>query len=163
MTIMLPVSMPGQSRPFIPILKTGVLAAVLATLFSSFAIEMLAVLGPGGNSLPGLWDIAGATLFLSAITVVSCGPFGFLAGIVGGVILYLRRSRIRSEKRLLLESVITGLILGCFFPLFDASLNAESLRSFRFWFTPMEFVLCAIAGFNSALVCALAFRKRFVA
>ena len=95
---MLPASIPGQSRPFVPILKTGVLAAVLSTLFSSFAIEILAVLGRGGNSCPGVWDIAGATLFLCAITVVSCGPFGFVAGIVGGVILYLRRRRIRSEK-----------------------------------------------------------------
>jgi|SRR5579864_1613796 hypothetical protein len=153
----------NQPRPLLPILKAGVLAATFATLFSAFAIELLTLLGPiGPTSYPSLWDIARAMLLLCAITVVSCGSFGFLAGIAGGTILYFRRGRIRSVKRLLLESSIAGLALGSAFPLFDAAVNSESLRSFRTWLSSAEFILCALGGLISALFCALAFRRRFV-
>jgi RsiW-degrading membrane proteinase PrsW (M82 family) len=63
-------------------------------------------------SSPTVWDVGRATLLLCPITAVSCGSFGFLAGIAGSAAIYLRRRRIQGTKRLLIESAVAGFVLG---------------------------------------------------
>jgi hypothetical protein len=106
------------------------------------------------TSSPSILDIARATFLLCPITAVSCGSFGFLAGIAGGTAIYLRRRRIRSTRRLLIECAILGFLLGFLFPLFDHLLNPPSLDSMK--------LLSAPAGVICALLCAFAFRRRIV-
>jgi hypothetical protein len=148
---------PARSEDRLPYLafvfKAGALAALLATFASAL---MIAVFTPlTGGTVPNAWSIAKTTLLLCPITAVSCGSYGLLAGIAGGAFLNLRRRRVQSTKRLLIESAIAGFLLGFFFPLFDRAMNPPSLSG-------MQILLSAPIGMCCALVCALTFRNRFV-
>jgi hypothetical protein len=138
------------------ILKAGALAAFLATAASAMLIATLSALGriPDTTS-PTVPDILRAAFWLTPITAVSCGSFGFLAGIAGSALLDWRRPRIRSTGRLLIESGIVGFVLGFTFLFFDAAVNPRSSHG-------MDIILSAPTGMCCALVCALAFRRRFV-
>jgi len=145
------------------ILKAAALAAFLATLLSALTIELLtATATRGGDSAPRVGDVAKATALLCAITVVPSGSFGFLAGVAGGAVLYMRRKRIRSVRRFLTESAAVGLVLGCLFPVFDAAVNALSVRSYRSWLNPFELIYCVPVAIASALLCALVLRRHMV-
>jgi|HubBroStandDraft_2_1064218.scaffolds.fasta_scaffold338459_1 hypothetical protein len=146
-----------ENRPWtIFILKAGTLAAFLATAASALLIATLIGVGPlQGTTSPTVLDILRATFWLTPITAVSCGSFGFLAGIVGSALLDWRRLRIRSTRRLLIESGIVGFVLGFMFLFFDGAVNPRSL-SFS------EIILSAPTGMCCALLCALVFRRRFV-
>jgi hypothetical protein len=109
------------------ILKSGVLAAFLATVVSALAIAVLSAARPLiDTTSPSVWDIGRATLLLLPIIGVSCGSYGFLAGMAGGALLTLRRRHIHSIQRLLIESATTGFLLGVAFPFFDRLMNNES-------------------------------------
>jgi hypothetical protein len=139
------------------------MAALLATVLSALTIELLSAFATrGGDSAPGVVDIVKATLLLCTITVVSCGSFGFLAGLAGAGAIYLRRRRIRTVWRLLIEAALAGLLMGCLFPLFDAALNSPSLQSFKSWLNPAQIMFCVPVSITCALFCGLAFRRHFV-
>jgi hypothetical protein len=146
-----------ENRPrTIFILKAGALAAFLATAASALLIVTLIGVGPmQGTTSPTVLDILRAAFWLTPITAVSCGSFGFLAGIVGSTLLDWRRQRIRSTRRLLIESGIVGFVLGFTFLFFDGVVNPRSLNS-------MAIILSTPVGVCCALVCALVFRRRFV-
>jgi len=152
-----------RTRPLALILKAGAFAALLATLFSAATIELLAAFADRVNgSTPRLWDIAKATVLLCAITIVPAGSFGFLAAVVAGTVLYLRRDRIRSVRRLLVESSAAGLVMGCLFPVFDAAVNSLAVPSFRSWLSRYELVFCVPVAVLCAVLSALLFRKHVV-
>ncbi|HME36135.1 MAG TPA: hypothetical protein VKF84_12940 [Candidatus Sulfotelmatobacter sp.] len=152
-----------RSWPVMLVFKAAALAALLATVVSALAIALFSAFATrGGDSSLGAWDIAKSSLLLCSITAVSCGSFGFLAGLAGGTVLYARRRRIRSIKRFLIESALAGMVLGCMFPVFDAAVNSPSFGSFRLWLNPAQIVFCVPAGITCALICALAFRRRVI-
>jgi H+/Cl- antiporter ClcA len=138
------------------ILKAGALAAFLATAASALLIATLIGVGPmQGTTPPTVLDILRAAFWLTPITAVSCGSFGFLAGIAGSALLDWRRRRIRSTRRLVIESGIVGFVLGFSFLFFDAVVNPRSHGA-------MQALLSAPVGMGCAVLCALAFRGRFV-
>lgn len=138
------------------ILKAGTLAAFLATAVSALLIATLAALGPiQGTTSPTVLDILRAAFWLTPITAVSCGSFGFLAGVAGSALLDWRRQGIRSTQRLLIEAGIVGFVFGFGFLFFDAVVNPRSLGA-------MQALLSAPVGMCCALLCALVFRHRFV-
>lgn len=145
-----------KTRPFVFILKGGALAALLATLLSALLIAVLSAFQPltRTGSL-GAWDIIKAALLLLPITAVSCGSYGFLAGIVGTSILSWRNARIQSTRRLVTESAILGFLLGLLFPLFDGLLNHGGLND-------MQALFSAPTGMCCAILSALALRTSFV-
>jgi hypothetical protein len=147
--------------------KAGVISAFLATTASALSIAVLNALpvGPGSSqtSGPGLLDILRAALLLCAITVVSCGSFGFLAGIAGSQWLLLRKRRIHSTKRQLVESGLTGFFLGALFPWFDGFVSWHRFGFGIGGMSLIQLILCPLAGLACALVCALVFRKHLVA
>jgi hypothetical protein len=147
-------------------LKVGVISAFLATTTSALSIAVLSglPLGPGSGQTggPGVLDILRAALLLCAITVVSCGSYGFLAGVAGSQWLLLRKRRIHSTKRLLVESSLVGFFLGVLFPWFDGFVNWH-----RFGFgiggtSVIQLIFCPLLGLTCALVCALVFRKNLI-
>ena len=153
----------NRARPVPLILKAAALAALLATVVSAFTIALLSAFATrGGDSFPGPWDIAKSSLLLCSITAVSCGSFGFFAGLTGGTVLYARRRRIRSIRRFLIESALAGMVLGCMFPFFDATANSRSFESFRLWLHPAQIVFCVPVGITCALVCALVVRGHVI-
>ena len=139
------------------IVKAGVLAALLATVFSALIIAILSAANPpqGGTTSPTLWEIGRTALLLCPITVVSCGSFGLLAGIAGSAVFQVRKRRIRTTKRLLVESSVAGFLLGFAFPFFDRLLNPPSLGS-------IYILLSGPIGVSCAVICGLTFRKHFV-
>ena len=145
---------PTKTRPRLLLsLKMGITAAFLATLVSSFVVAVLNSLGPFQRTtdFPGLWNVIKSTLLLCAITVVSCGPYGLVAGITGGAILSRRKHPIRSIRRLVIESGALGLLFGILFPFFDLLMNPPSLGG-------MQALLSAPVGVLCAVICALIFR-----
>jgi hypothetical protein len=142
------------------ILRVAVLGALLGTSAPALAITLLT--GVRNRSLLHPLDAAETVLLLLPITAVSCGTFGFLAGIAGGTAIYLRRRRINSSTRLLVESAISGFLMSCIFPFFDAAVNSLFLRSFQLWVIPGQIILYPVLGIPCALTCALVFRKYFV-
>ena|SRR3984893_19302439 len=142
------------------ILKVAALGALLGTLAPALAITLLS--GVRNGSLLHPLDAAETVLLLCPITAVSCGPFGLLAGIAGGTAIYLRRRRIRSSKRLLVESAIAGFLMSCLFPFFDAGVNSLFLKSFQPLVIPGQIILYPILGILCALTCALVFRRYFI-
>jgi hypothetical protein len=146
-----------ESRPrTVFILKAGALAAFLATAASAMLVAALAALGPiQRTTSPTILDILRAAFWLTPITAVSCGSFGFLAGVAGSALLDWRGQRIRSTRSLLIESGIVGFVLGFMFLFFDAVVNPRSLNG-------MEIFVSAPVGMCCALLCALVFRHRFV-
>jgi hypothetical protein len=144
------------------ILKAGTLSAILATVIAALVITLLSGAGTGNGSPPRAFDLVKTVVLLSPITAVSCGSFGFLAGVAGSTWIYLRSRHIRSTKRLLVESAIAAPLLGGVFPLFDATVNSPSLRSIGNWINPSQFLLCVVLSIPCALICAFFFRKRFI-
>lgn len=147
---------PTQIRLFLFILQAGALAALLASLFSALVIAVLSALQPLiQTSRPPVWDIIKAAILLVPITAVSCGPYGLLTGTVGAALLKLRRSRIRSARRLALEAAILGFLLGFFFPFFDGLMNRGGTNG-------MQIVFSAPVGMLCAIICALTLRTHLV-
>jgi hypothetical protein len=141
-------------------LKVAALGALLGTLAPALAITLLSSVRSGSPLHP--LDAAETVLLLCPITVVSCGPFGLLAGVAGGSVIYLRRKRIHSTKRLLAESAIAGFLMSCLFPFFDAAMNSFFLKSFQPLVIPGQIILYPVLGIPSALICALVFRRYFI-
>jgi hypothetical protein len=136
------------------ILKMAVWAAVLASIISALLFTALNAVPPlPGTLLPTAWDLAKTTVLLLPMTAVSCGSFGALAGIVGGAFLVLRKPRIHSTRRLMIESGIAGFILGLGFPFFDRLVNHYT----RGWG-----ILSAPIGALCAMICAVSFRNQLV-
>jgi hypothetical protein len=146
----------SQPRPWLFILKAALLTALLATLASALLIAVSIGLQPiVQTTRPSMWDITKSVLLLLPITGVSCGSYGFLAGLVGVSILKWRKRRIRSTGRLLVESAVTGFMFGLLFPFFDRLLNPPS-------FSGMQLLLSAPIGMSCAILCALTFRTYLV-
>jgi membrane associated rhomboid family serine protease len=143
-------------RPAILILKVGVLAAALATIVSALLVAVLSAVGPplSDTTSPSILDITKTTILLFPITAVSYGSFGLLAGIIGSATLVVRRRRIRSRRRLLVEASIMGFLLGFLFPFFDRLLNR--------YVNPVHVLFSAPVGTFCALLCALFFRRHFL-
>jgi hypothetical protein len=138
------------------ILKAGAFAALLAALTSACLIAVMSALQPIVHTTPlSVWDVVKATFLLLPITLVSCGSYGFLAGIIGTLLLKRRRVRIRSSKRLLVESAVVGFILGFPFPVFDRLMNPPSLNG-------MQMLLSAPIATVCAVLCAMTFRAHLV-
>lgn len=145
-----------RTRSLAFILKAGTFAALLATLISALLIAVLSTLQPLVQTTPlKVLDVIKATILLIPITVVSYGSYGFLAGVLGISILKWRKSRIRSTRRLVVESAVVGFILGFLFPLFDRLMNPPSLWGEQVLFFAPTGVCCAI-------LCALTFRTYLV-
>jgi hypothetical protein len=146
----------GRPRYASLILRSGILAAFLATVVPALGFTILSAMRPiATTTSPTAWDIAKATLLLLPITAVSCGSYGFLGGIAGGVLLSLPRRHIHTINKLLIESAIVGFLLGLAYPFFDRLVNGPLLNG---W----EMLLSAPVGVCCALVCALTFSDRFV-
>jgi len=142
------------------ILKVAALGALLGTLAPALAITFLSGLRNGSLLHP--LDAAETVLLLCPVTAVSCGPFGLLAGAAGGTAIYLRKRHIHSNKRLLAESAIAGLLMGCLFPFFDAAVNSVFLKSFQPLVIPGQIILYPVLGIPCALICALVVRRNFI-
>lgn len=139
------------------IVKAGLLAAVLATVVSALLIVVLSAATPPerDTTSPSVFEMAKTAILLCPITAVSCGPFGLLSGLLGSALLSLRKRRIRSIRRLLIEAGIVGFVLGFFFPFFDRLVSQSYANGF-------QMLLSAPAGTLCALFCAVLFRHRFL-
>ncbi len=140
------------------VFKAGILAAVFATAISALSVALLsAAVPPHPDTVaPGIFDIVRTALLLCPITAVSCGSYGFLAGLAGSALLNFRRRRIRSVTRLLVEAGIAGLIFGFLFPFFDRFVGQSYLNGGQMLF-------CAPVGALCALLCGVVLRRRFLA
>jgi hypothetical protein len=154
------VSGPGLS------FKVGVISALLATTTSALSITVLSALplGPSSSqtSGPSASDLVRTAFLLCAITVVSCGSFGFLAGVAGSQWLLLRKRRIHSSKRLIVESSLAGFFLGALFPWFDGLVNWHRFGFGIGGMSVIQLILCPLLGLMCALACALVFRKNLI-
>lgn len=139
------------------VVEVGIFSALLATVAAALTIAFLGRLRD--HSFPNPLDFVEAVLLLCPITVVSCGSFGFVAGIFGGTTIYLRRKHIHSSRRLLFESSLAGFLLGCTYPVFDGAVNSSSLIPLRLWMTPIQVIIAVVLSVLCALICALSFRK----
>jgi len=139
------------------ILRVGALAIALATAISALLIAILSAVNPlyRETTSPSVLEILESAALLCPITAVSAGSFGLLAGISGGAVLRLRKQRIRSTKRLLLEASIIGCLLSFLFPFFDRLLNPTSVNS-------MYLIMSIPIGVICAVLCAFTFRHRFL-
>jgi hypothetical protein len=142
------------------ILKLAALSALLGTFVPALAITLLTGLRNGSLFHPS--DAAETVLLLCPITAVSCAPFGVLAGVAGGTAIYLRRRRIHSILRLLVESAIAGLSLSCLFPFFDVAVNLLFHKSHELFVIPMQIFLYPALGVACALTSALILRNHFI-
>jgi len=156
----------GPDRCLVLILEVGALGALLATLASALFIAILTGLPigprPDLSNGPSVLDIGRTAFFLCAITVVSCGSFGFVAGVAGSAWLRFRKRRILSTKRLLGEAAVAGLLLGGIFPLFDGAVNSPSFQRIGVLLNPIQMFFCVVFSIVCALICALVFRDRFI-
>jgi membrane associated rhomboid family serine protease len=151
------------------ILKAGMVNALLLTVLSALMIALINGAGtsapeyrPGVNPDPSIRnyvpnpiELAKTSLLLCPITAVSYGWFGALAGLVSATFLHLRRRRIRSNKRLILEAAIFGVILGCLYPFFVAWSGQ--------WESPLFLLAFIFVGGICAAMCAAVLRNRFLA
>ncbi len=139
------------------IFKASLLAAVLATVVSALLIAVLSAASsfPRGTASPTVLEVASNALLLIPITVVSCGFYGLVAGLAGSSLLGLRRRRIRSTRRLLIEAGIIGLLFGFLFPFFDHLVSQSYINGMQALFSAPVGALCA-------LLCAAALRRRFL-
>lgn len=145
--------------PFI--LKAATLGAVLGTLVPALLIAIFT--GMHNGLLLHPFDAAETVLLLFPITAVSCGSFGLVAAVVGGSAIYLRRNRIRSGQRLLIESGVAGFLLGCLFPFFDLAQNSLLVKEPpELMVIPLQVLLYPITGVLCALACALFLHRSFI-
>jgi hypothetical protein len=136
------------------ILKIALWVAILVSVISALLFTVINAVPPLPRTLlPTVWDLVKTTVLLLPITAVSCGSFGALAGIVGGTFLVLRRRRIHSTRRLMIESGIAGFILGLGYPFFDRLLNHYA----QGWA-----ILSAPVGLICAMICAASFRNQLI-
>ncbi len=151
-----PRSTAKRRWPLLLILRAGVLNALLVTAIS--ALIFAVVVGAGTEwdpsretrrTFPNLFEVIKAAALLCPITAVTCGSFGLLAGVTGALWMCFRKPHIRSSRRFLLETAITGSLLGGFFPVFRGPTD------------PIPASVCIGLGCLCAVLCALAFRKRF--
>jgi hypothetical protein len=141
----------GNSRL---VLEMGLSSAMLASIVAAIIFTLLSAVPPLVDThAPSTWDLAKTIVLLLPITAASCGSFGALAGILGGVFLVLRRSHIHSTGRLMVESAIAGFVLGFGFPFFDRILNR---------FTNNWAILSAPAGMLCSVICAAIFRRQLI-
>jgi len=141
-------------------LKAGFLNAALVTAIAAFMIALTSDAGteydPGANptsppgQLPNLWELGKTAILLCPITAVSYGSFGLLAGGLGGALVFRRRRRIHSLRRLLAEAGAMGLLLAVFFPLLHVTMT---------W---AQVFVCVMLGAPCAMVCAFVFRGHFL-
>jgi hypothetical protein len=137
--------------------KAGALGFLLAVVAAGLTVALLHNLE--AHSFPNPLDVVKTVILMCPIAVFSCGPYGLLAGVIGGTVLYLRRKRIQTLKRLLLEAAIAGLLMGFAFPIFDGAMNSVPVLEFL---TPATGIFSILFGVICALLCALAFRQTFV-
>lgn len=139
------------------IVKAGLLAAVLATVVSALLIVVLSAATPPerDTTSPSVFEMAKTAILLCPITAVSCGPFGLLSGLLGSALLSLRKRRIRSIRRLLIEAGIIGLLFGFLFPFFYHLVSQSYINGMQALFSAPVGALCA-------LLCAAALRRRFL-
>jgi len=139
------------------ILKVAVLNALLVTVVSALAITLWS--GAGVPSKP--LELGKTVILLCPITAVSCGSFGLLAGLAGATLIYLRRRRLRSTKRFLVEAAVIGFVLAFFFPEFDVLMSR--VQGFLYYSGPAVVALTPAFGIPCGLICALIFRNGFMA
>jgi hypothetical protein len=152
--------------PFL--LCTAALGALLTTVLPAVSIACLYALRAASEnrmpfeSVPTVWDIAKASFYLCALTLVWFGFFGLVAGAAEGAVLYCRRAKIRTIRRLLLESAVFGVVVTLLLPLDAAAVLAVRQRDIDYRF----FIACWIVGLVPCVgifvINALVFRKRFV-
>lgn len=150
----------APARKFTLFLNAGLLNALLVTAMSAFMIALASGAGTEyelGNSqvssrslLPDPWELSKTAVLLCPITAVSYGSFGLLAGSLGCALVFWRRRRIHSLRRLLAEAAVVGLLLGVFFPLLHVTMN---------W---TQVFFCVVLGAPCAMVCAFVFRRHFL-
>jgi hypothetical protein len=149
------------------ILKAGTLSALVATVASALLLTILNALPtwprPDLTIGPSALDIVKTTVLLCAITVVSCGSFGFMAGVAGSAWLCFRRKHILSTKRLLVEAAVAGFLLGMLYPVFDSAMNSPHFQKPGVFMNPIQIFFSVVLCTAWALICALVFRKRFIA
>jgi hypothetical protein len=158
------------------ILRAGALNAVLATVMAAAALALfggagaedrVATVGVGKaqrTEQTHSWhplELAEAALWLCPFTAITCGSFGLLAGIAGSGLMCLRARRIRSTKRFVAETAILGFALGCLFVVRDGwAVYWQQIPFLSFGALEM---LGPPFGGLCAFLCALSFRKRFLA
>lgn len=159
-------SRPGKFWPFA--LKAAVLAAVFATVLSSAWVATLGAIAARANhrfefeSMPTLWDVGKGTVLFSVVTAGWYGPFAFLAGFAGAAVLYLRRRKIRTLKRLVVESMAIGFVLVLLFPLYDAAVYSQQLSAIGYQFSLLQSTGIFVVPIAVSAVCALACRRQFL-
>jgi len=157
----------GTAGPrLLPILKASLVSGLLATLIPACIVALVGALPTGlradTSTSPSILDLSKVALLLCLITVVSCGPFGFLAGAAGSAWLRFRKRRIRSIWRLLVEATAAGFLCGLFFPFFDSAVASPHFQKVGALLNPLQLLLCPVVGMACAWVCALVFRKHFM-
>lgn len=163
-----PLGLILQAAIFNAVLVT-VIAAVVIALLSGAAVEVRVVTAGSGvgqkMARTTSWhpfELAKAVLWLCPLTAITCGSFGFIAGLAGGSLMYLRARRLRSMKRLTTESGILGFLLACLFPWFDVwTGQAQGIRDLGY--SGADLLLAPVLGCLCALICALFYRTRYFA
>jgi hypothetical protein len=158
------------------IFKAGVFNALLVTLVAALAIALFGGAGIEdkvvGNGLVApehlqhkrSWrpiQFLKAAAWLFPFTAIACGSFGLFAGLAGSGSMYLRARRVRSPWRFAVEATMLGFLLACLFPFFDVwTGQVQSVRDLAYTAVDLQ---APLFGSLCALICALVFRKRFLA
>jgi len=158
------------------IVKAGAFNTVLVTLTATLAIALFSGAGVEdkvvGNGLVAPQQVQStqswhpiqflkAAAWLTPLTAISCGSFGLFAGLAGSSLMYLRARRVRSPRRFVVEAAILGFLLACLFPFFDVwTGQVQGIRDLGY--TAFD-LLAPFFGSLCAFICALVFRKRFLA
>jgi hypothetical protein len=143
--------------------RTHQLPVVLsAAVFSFLEVSLIPVflVGVAAFSSPQAPDRLKVFLLLAFLAGTYAGDFGFFAGFAGGFWLDRRKQRIRSTRRLLLESAAVGALLGALFPLYYLATNTTRVNAA---FATSAGLLCALVGASCAALFAAAFRHRLTA
>ncbi len=141
-------------------LKAGLLNAALVSIFSGVTIELIYSFAEyrqwrTETAFPGIFDFLTAVMLLLPITIVSFGSYGFIAGLIGGACLYVRRQRFTTTKRLLAEAAIFGVAASIAFPFYDHLWNREGPA-------PLLYGFAIPVGISCGLITARFFRKRLM-
>ncbi|MBI2682975.1 MAG: hypothetical protein HYX26_07145 [Acidobacteriales bacterium] len=148
------------------VLKAGLLNAALASVLSALIIETLYMVVEyrriEGVELPGFLGFLCTVVLLLPITMVSCGSFGFLAGAAGAFWMHARRKKIKTVRRLRVESTVLGALAGVAFPFFDRGMNELLAAGGGGGFTPIIHLFTIPAGVTCSLITAAWFQGRFV-
>ena len=152
-----------DQHPYRLLAKAAVLSSIQATLLTAVAMAWFSGSGyehqfQGGQGSQAFYPLqfAGSALWLCYFAALNVGPFGFLSGFAGAFYMKHRLRLFLSSRRFVAESAATGLIFGILFPFYDAISSPVG-------FAPAETLLAPFFGGISAAICALVFRKRFLA